>query len=98
MTQEEIIAELQSLVRQSNDSALLNQTVHDTFKPLFDEAFDDGKYHNGKTRGRVLELYNNVFDSERQAKNMRQDARLFQEAIDLINRLDEEILHITQSQ
>lgn len=97
MTQEEIISELQSLVRQSNDAVLLNQTVYDTFKPLFDEAFDDGKYHDGTTHERVMELYQNVFPMQTQAKRMAKEAKLFQEVIDLIEDMNNHIIEMKYS-
>lgn len=91
MTQEQIITELESLVRQSKDAALLNKTVYDTFLPLFDNAFDDGHYNDGKTYERSRELYSNVFQYRDQAKRMEKEAELFQSIIDLIQDLQKSL-------
>ncbi len=88
MTYEEIIAELQSLKRQSEDAVLLNQTVYETFLPLYTVALEtEPKTKDGHDR--ALELYGNVYSFRDQASRMQKEANFFQEVINLIEELAE---------
>lgn len=93
MTQEEIIAELQSLKRQSEDAFLLNQTVYETFLPLYITQHELLPSKDGHDR--AMELYCNVYPYRDQAKRMQKEADFFQATIDLIEELNS--LNVTNS-
>jgi hypothetical protein len=80
MTKYEVIKKLRALSRQSIDAAEAEEAVVAVFRPKFDEEFND------KTRdiSRALELRYNALDRAAEAKRLRQEAFLFDEAANLI--------------
>jgi len=83
MTKEQIIKDLQSLIRQSEDAILINEVTIATFHPLFDAAYDNGHYNDEKTYDRAMELHHNA-TNKTTIVNMKKDIAVFQAAIDTI--------------
>lgn len=74
-----LIAELESLARQSDDAALAEEVVAQTFRPMFHEAFDQPRTQESFRR--ATELRNYVFDREANARRLRREAETFRAAI-----------------
>lgn len=82
MEKYEIIKELESLIRQTNDAMQANKAGTATFKKEYEILCTD---KNEINRERMDELYTYMVYWTRDVRRLEKEIKVFQSAIDLIN-------------
>jgi hypothetical protein len=81
MTKDEVIKELASLARQSEDAARSNEAGAAVFQAEYDAI---SVVKNEADDKRILEIYEYIVGWPRNARRLRKEAEVFRAAIDLL--------------
>jgi hypothetical protein len=98
MSPAEIVLALRAAARRSDDAALFNTAGAALHRPEYDEAVASREHAAGATpqecsekiklsHERALDLYEHVVVADQRAADLHREARLFEEAADLIEAL-----------
>lgn len=94
----DLLLELESLARQSDDAALACEAAEAAHRPEFDRCIpSEAKNASAESHARALELYTHVITNRHEAERLRREATILREAVERLKRYRETLVTVANA-